>query len=137
MRYIMNKNYVVSAVISLSLLITQVNAEELNNLTKKSTVNSITNLLSKNYVYPSVAEKMNSHIQQQLKKGQYAKINDSNAFADQLTEDLQSISKDEHLRIKHDPKRVAAQREREVQPESSEVDPDFLRQAQQENFGFK
>jgi len=133
----MSKNYVVSAVISFSLLVTQVNAEQLDNLTKKNTIDSITHLLSENYVYPSIAEKMNTFIQVQLKEQRYANIKSSTVFADKLTEDLQSISKDKHLNIRHNPKRVAAQRIQEAQPESNEVDSDFLRQAQQENFGFK
>jgi hypothetical protein len=135
--YIMNKSYVVSAVISISLFITQVQAKQLNNLTKKNSINSITDLLTKNYIYPSIAEKMNVYIKKQYEEGKYTKINDSNTFAEKLTEDLQSISKDKHLRIKNDPKRVAALREEQLQPESNEIDPDFLRQAKQENFGFK
>jgi len=133
----MNQNFIITAVISLSLLTTQVNAEQLSNLTKKNTINSAADLLSKNYVYPSIAEKMNSYIRDKLEKGKYEQINDSNAFADKLTEDLQFISKDKHLRIKNDPTRVAVLREEEKQPDSDKIDPDFLRQAKQENFGFK
>jgi len=133
----MNQNFIITAVISLSLLTTQVNAEQLSNLNKKNTINSAADLLSKNYVYPSVAEKMNSYIREKFEEGKYDQINDSNAFADKLTEDLQFISKDKHLRIKNDPARVAVLREEEKQPDSDEIDPDFLRQAKQENFGFK
>jgi hypothetical protein len=137
MRENMKKSYIVSGLISLSLFIAPANAEGLNKLARKNTIESISNLLADNYVYPKVAEKMNIHIQNQLKKGQYAKFNNANAFADKLTDDLRSISKDEHLAIIHNPKRVAVQRELEAQPENNEFDADFLRQARQENFGFK
>lgn len=137
MRETMKKSYIFSCLISLSLFITQANAQVLNKLDRKHTIESISNLLSKNYVYPKVAKKMNIHIQNQLKKGQYVKFNNANAFADKLTLDLRSISKDKHLRIMHNPKRVAVQREQEAQPEGNEFDAGFLRQARQENFGFK
>jgi hypothetical protein len=137
MRDNMKKSYILSGLISLSLFITQASAETLNKQTRKNTVASISHLLTEKYVYPKVAEKMNMYIQQQLKKGQYAKFDSADAFADQLTDDLQSLSKDEHLRIIHSPEKVAAKRQQEAQPDSAEFSPDFLRQARQENFGFK
>jgi hypothetical protein len=96
----MRKNYVVSAVISILFFIPQVHAEQLDNRTKKSTINSIINLLSNNYVYPNVAGAMNKHIKKKFAEGRYAEVNDSTAFADVLTEDLRAISKDKHLRVK-------------------------------------
>ena len=133
----MRKNYAISIYILLTLFAGQVAAKTLNKSTKESTVKSINQLLTDNYVYPEMAAKMNKHIQQQLNKGQYSKIKDANEFAGKLTEDLQSISKDKHLRILHQPDRVAAQREREALPDNNEVDPAYLRSAQQANFGFK
>lgn len=133
----MKKNFVLSLIISLAFFITQVNADQINHLTKKDTISSIANMLSHNYVYPHVAEKMNVYIQKQFEAGRYKKINDSNAFADKLTEDLRAVSRDEHLNVRFDPKRVTELKKQEAQPDSNKVDPDFLRQAQQENFGFK
>jgi len=103
----------------------------------KGTIQSIEKLLSENYVFPEVAKKMSKHIHKQLNKGRYSKIKDGNAFADRLTQDLQSISKDKHLRIIFDPKRASSMKIRESEPENNEPPPEFIRNAKRANFGFK
>lgn len=49
---------------------------------------------------------MNAFLASQLKSGAYENIHDPRKFAEQLTQDLQSISKDKHLRIDFFPERA-------------------------------
>ncbi len=120
----------------LAAAIAPVNADPLNSKEKNRAIESIGTLLTENYVFPDVAEKMRSHIQSELKSGRYSTLKDTNAFASKLTEDLQSISKDKHLRIFHAPERIADQRKRDDEPKSDDIPPQVLQQAKRENFGF-
>jgi hypothetical protein len=60
-----------------------------------------------NYVSESVARKTAAHIQKQLKAGAYDDINQGEAFAAKLTEDVQSINHDKHMRIREQQPRSA------------------------------
>lgn len=55
------------------------------------------------YVFPEVAAKMADHLRSRLAAGAYDDVGDVRAFAGALTEDLQSISHDKHLRVRWDP----------------------------------
>lgn len=72
-----------------------------NSLTdsKESTIKRISSLMNKNYVFPELANEMEALLKKNFKSGKYDSINDLDVFADILTEDLQSISHDKHLRV--------------------------------------
>jgi hypothetical protein len=55
------------------------------------------------YVFPETAKKMEEHLRRQLAAGAYDKLGDMIAFTDKLTEDLQSVSHDLHLRVNWNP----------------------------------
>jgi hypothetical protein len=73
--------------------------EGISNEKKESTINGISDLLNENYVFPEKAAQMGELLRNNLKSGAYEKINELDEFAEMLTDDLQSISKDKHLRI--------------------------------------
>jgi hypothetical protein len=52
------------------------------------------------YVFPDVATRMIEHLRDRLRAGAYDDLGDLGAFTDRLTEDLQSISHDRHLRVR-------------------------------------
>jgi C-terminal processing protease CtpA/Prc len=133
----MKPYYLFSCLVFISLYFPQINAEEIDKQKRQETIHSIGTLLSENYVFPEIAEKMNQHIQAQLKKGDYAKLLNGNAFADKLTKDLQSISKDKHLRIMYGPEQIAEQRARQEQPENNQEPPAHLDRGKQTNYGFQ
>jgi hypothetical protein len=56
--------------------------------------------LGETYVFPETAKKMEAHVRQQEKSGVYAATADLRAFTEKLTEDLQSVSHDLHLRVR-------------------------------------
>jgi hypothetical protein len=55
--------------------------------------------LDKSYVFPEVAAKMAQAVQEKRKAGGYDAIAGSRQLARTLTEDLQAVSKDKHLRV--------------------------------------
>ena len=99
-------------------------------------VESINELLQKNYVFPDVADEMAGHIKKQLEAGAYKNLIRPTAFADQLTQDLQSISKDKHLRVAFNPelvKELQAMKE----DEGGEAPEEWIAQMRRNNFGFQ
>jgi hypothetical protein len=73
---------------------------------KKALVEAVVPILQKQYVFPDVAKKMGDLIRKNLKAGKYLPIDDSQAFAIMLTNDLQSISHDRHLGVRYAPERI-------------------------------
>jgi retinol-binding protein 3 len=59
--------------------------------------------LNEYYVYPETAKKMAADLQARQKKGEYDKTEDADAFAALLTENLQGVSHDKHLRVNFSP----------------------------------
>ncbi|NIM18113.1 MAG: hypothetical protein GTO45_39595, partial [Candidatus Aminicenantes bacterium] len=66
---------------------------------RKSVVERVSQLLVEKYVFPETAEKCVKHIQSRLSAGAYDKIKNPREFVISLNKDLQSISKDKHMRV--------------------------------------
>lgn len=66
-------------------------------------IDGITSNLTKLYVYPNVAAKMNTYIQSRSQHGDYNDITSGTVFADTLTKDLRAVSNDRHLHVDYVP----------------------------------
>ena len=66
-------------------------------------IDDISAALNEIYVFPETAKKMEEHVRRQLASGAYDRLGDLDAFAQKLTEDLQSVSHDLHLRVGWNP----------------------------------
>lgn len=55
--------------------------------------------LNRSYIYPAKAAEMGKYLENRHKSGAYEKITSSKEFAETLTNDLQSVSHDRHLRV--------------------------------------
>ncbi len=66
-------------------------------------IDDIAAALNEIYVFPETAKKMEEHVRRQLKSGAYDRLGTLDAFTEKLTEDLQSVSKDLHLRVGWNP----------------------------------
>jgi len=104
---------------------------------QKRTIDSISSNLIANYIFPDVAEKMSKLIADNFKKNQYKKITDPNQFAERLTEDLRSISKDLHLRVSYAPEQIAEQNNAISDEEKEALQNQWIEQMKRNNFGFK
>ncbi|MBC7773540.1 MAG: S41 family peptidase [Pyrinomonadaceae bacterium] len=108
------------------------NAAESTPLTREvraSTVQAAAKALEQAYVYPEVATKMAETILAKLEGGAYDSIADEAALARRLTEDLQAVSKDKHLRVALSPSQAQTEAPVAMMPSRDEM--------RKHNFGFK
>ena len=59
--------------------------------------------LNEFYVFPETAKKMEEALRERQKKGDYDAMNDGETFANALTDHLQAVSHDKHLRVNFTP----------------------------------
>lgn len=104
---------------------------------KEQTVSKISKLLWDNYIFPETSRKMEEHIKSRLVSGAYDSINDMYRFSEILTDDLQSISHDKHLRIKYTPEEAAELLNREKNGPAANEEQKFIEELKNENYGFK
>lgn len=71
----------------------------LTNEYKKETIEKLSLLIQDFYIFPDVAKKTTELIYKQFEVGYFDKCIDNETFATVLTESLQSVSKDKHMRI--------------------------------------
>lgn len=75
-------------------------AERPLDATRRSQLlNALTRAIDANYVFPEVGTRMIAAVREHAKRGDYDKITDCTRFAELLTEQLQAISHDKHLRL--------------------------------------
>jgi hypothetical protein len=108
-------------------------AAVLDKKLKKQTVDSLSRMLDSIYVFPKTAAKMSAQVKKNLKAGKYDKIDNPEDLAAKLTEDLQAISHDLHLRVRYEPEQIASMRKDTAK---SEVPPEMLKSWKKINYGF-
>lgn len=97
---------ILSTVLALFILpISPIRAQEneISEEFQQKTIERLVSLMNERYVFPEVAEKTGKHLQMQLKEGYFKKHTDLETFAEALTESVQSINQDKHMRIRPNP----------------------------------
>jgi len=69
--------------------------------TRTQVVDTILKRLNESYVFPDIAKKMEASIRERVGKKEYDQITSAKQFATTLTNDLQSVSHDKHLRVRY------------------------------------
>ncbi len=69
--------------------------------TRTQVIDAILKRLNDSYVFPEVAKKMEQSIRERVDKKEYDQITSAKEFAKKLTDDLQAVSKDKHLRVRY------------------------------------
>lgn len=85
---------------------------QIDSATKGTVIENLLKELNDTYVFPDVAKKMESDVRARLARDEYDPITSAQALAKKLTEDLQSISKDKHLRVRFSPNPIPVRQER-------------------------
>lgn len=78
------------------------------------TVNDLVQQFGSIYIFPEAAEKAESKLRDNLKKGVYTKISDGRTLAQKLTTDLGEVLKDKHLTVWYNPRPA-----QDVKPDSA------------------
>ena len=134
MKYI--QNLLVASLFLSSTVIVAQQPEQVKAQEAKEVVQSITKLMNENYIFPDVAKDMGDLINKKLSKGKYKTKGSPYELAEQLTSDLQSVSKDLHIRVIFDPKGVEQHRKQIAEPEM-DLPTEYLQSMRRSNFGFK
>jgi retinol-binding protein 3 len=69
--------------------------------TRTQVVDTILKRLNESYVFPDIAKKMEASIRERVAKKEYDQITSAKQFATTLTNDLQAVSHDKHLRVRY------------------------------------
>ncbi|MEK6281166.1 MAG: S41 family peptidase [Acidobacteriota bacterium] len=95
--------------------------------TRTQVIDTIVKRLNEAYVFPDVAKKMEAGIRERVSKNEYDQITSARSFGETLTRDLQSISKDKHLRVRysHEPIPLRERRQEPTAEEREEQRRDF------------
>lgn len=64
-------------------------------------IHLVVNALNEYYVFPDVAKEMGEYLNLKLTRKDYDTIKSPEAFSEQITNDLQKISSDKHLRLRY------------------------------------
>ncbi|WP_034058795.1 S41 family peptidase [Lacinutrix jangbogonensis] len=103
---------------------------------KNTIVSSIQTHLNTSYVNLELSYKMIADLKTNLESNKYDAIIDPLEFSKALTKDLQSISKDLHLKVRFEPKRIA-QKKRVISDEMQlKMEKRMAMQMAEINFGF-
>jgi retinol-binding protein 3 len=100
-------------------------------------VDSLVAMLNRDYVFPEKAKEMGELILKNLKDGVYKAYTDPDKFREKITQDLQSISHDLHLRLVYSPEDIARQRSQEINTDKEAVEKEMMKELGSRNFGFK
>lgn len=91
----------------------------LDAATRRGVVDEVAKLMTDEYAFPDVGRHAASAISQKLAAGDYDTVTDAGNFARRLTEDLNAVAQDRHLRVRGDgPDPGSA--ERRAKPQRSE-----------------
>ena len=100
--------------------------------TRKATLEQIGTELETRYVFPEVGKKMKEHLLELGKNGTLDQITSGDDLAKRLTDELQGISKDKHLRVGYSAERAPGQ----GNPAQRSISQDMRSQQLATNHGF-
>lgn len=107
---------------------------ELELKEKNTVVTSIKTYLKESYIDLDLANKMIIELDKNSKK--YDKITNPDEFSKTLTEDLQRVSKDLHLKVRHEPERIAQEKRVVSEEMKIEAEKKMAKQMAEINYGF-
>ncbi|MFT5169167.1 MAG: C-terminal processing protease CtpA/Prc, partial [Saprospiraceae bacterium] len=115
----------------------QNNAEPLSKDEIKETIDSISSILERAYVFPDIGKKISKHLHDKLKNGSYAEISDPNELAQVLTEDVRFVNDDKHLSVNFNPEMIAERKNVITTEDSLAFAERQRKRGQSSNHGFK
>lgn len=107
-------------------------APDLDTETRTRVIESISAELAASYVFPEVAAECSEHLKAKLAAGKFDAIEYRQAFATALTDALQGVSQDKHMRVMYQPQQAEVQQEDPWLARFQQVE-----QMRERNFGFQ
>jgi len=131
------KNVLALTLLMLYVVFPLLAQEEVDEQEKRTLIQEIAQILEDNYVFPDKAKAMSELILQASNKGKYAGLSDPQLLAQQLTDDLQSISHDRHLRVLYEPERILRAQQSTTPADSLKRQQAYQQWLKETNYGFK
>ena len=103
--------------------------------TRVAVIDTLLKELNDGYVFPETAKKMETDIRARIAAKEYDAITSAQAFAKKLTDDLQSVSKDKHLRVRYSHTPIPMRRERSEPTEAEREQGRWMNK--RINYGFE
>ncbi len=109
--------------------------------TAQEVVESIVKFLAEDYVFPETAKKIDADLRQRLDNKEYAEVKGAKKLAELLTQQMQAISRDKHLRVfySHEPLPVRPPLEKSepARDRRDEMIERMRKRGRATNFGFE
>ena len=105
-----------------------------DSVARAAAINALIRELNDGYVFPEVAKKMETDLRGRIANKEYDGIASVRLLAEKLTADLQSVSRDKHLRVRYS-YAVIPQRQDQREPSQEEIDAQ-RKSMKRVNFGF-
>ena len=111
--------------------------KQLDASAKSKIINKASSLLKENYIFLETAKEMSDYLKTKLTNGGYDSVSNAMMFSQILTMDLQSVSKDRHLRVIYNPEMAENLKIMEENDIAPEDDKKFVENMKYENYAFK
>ncbi|SFC74773.1 S41 family peptidase [Flavobacterium phragmitis] len=135
------KNYFKMMLLMLLLIVQNTMAQDskrlLDTKDRKAIVSAVKAHIEKSYINLDLSKRMIIELDKNLKSNKYQKITSPIEFSEIVTEDLQSISKDLHLKIRFEPEHIAREKNVISQQAQLEMEKRMALQMAEINYGFK
>jgi tetratricopeptide (TPR) repeat protein len=135
------KNYFKMILLTLFLIVQNTMAQDsqrlLDTKEKKTIVSAIKTHIEKSYIDLDLSKRMAIELDKNLKSNKYKEIASPVGFSKILTEDLQRISKDLHLKVRFEPEHIAKEKNAVSQEAQLEMEKRMAFQMAEINYGFK
>ncbi|HEX8638202.1 MAG TPA: S41 family peptidase [Pyrinomonadaceae bacterium] len=102
--------------------------------TRSQIIENLAKELNDSYIFAETAKKMETDVRARLKNKEYDQITSAKQFSQKLTEDLQAISKDGHLRVRYSSEKIPA-RAVKSEPTAEEIEQ-YKNSLRRNNYGF-
>ncbi|PBI94608.1 Carboxy-terminal processing protease CtpB precursor [Flavobacterium sp. ACN2] len=135
------KNYFKMILLTLFLIVQNTMAQDskrlLDTKEKKAIVSAIKTHIGKSYIDLDLSKRMTIELDKNLKSNKYKEITSPVEFSKILTEDLQRISKDLHLKVRFEPEHITREKNIISQEAQLEMEKRMALQMAEINYGFK
>jgi C-terminal processing protease CtpA/Prc len=103
--------------------------------TRAQVIESLVKDFNEAYVFPEIAKKMEADIRSRMKNKEYDALVSAREFAQKLTDDLQAVSRDKHIRVRFSKNTIPVRKDLE-KPTAEELaeEVNYMRRI---NFGFE
>lgn len=92
----------------------------IDNARRTAVIDELLSRLAASYVFPDVAKKMEGKVRERAARGEYDSVTSAQAFAELLTNHLQEVSRDKHLRVRYSFEPLSAEARESGEPSESE-----------------